>query len=71
MKPGKIYSGFGHQGHQPGNEIQWLKYDVRPLRCGGVRPVVEALRLTLPGVAVPHIPLPETDLLLQRHGHPE
>jgi len=29
MKTGKVYSGSGNQSDQPGNKIQWLKYDMR------------------------------------------
>jgi hypothetical protein len=28
METGEVDSGFGYQGNQPGDKIQWLKYDM-------------------------------------------
>lgn len=29
VEPGQVHTGFGHQGGQPGNEVEWFQDDVR------------------------------------------
>jgi len=36
MKPCQVYPGFGHQGGQPGKEVEWFEEDMRrtiAVRC--------------------------------------
>jgi hypothetical protein len=38
MEPGQVNSWYRYQGNQPGNKIQWLKYDMGGAIAPGCSP---------------------------------